>query len=80
MKKLTLKKWHRILFGIILFFAIILFAAPRVAKWYIVRHSRDLIGRNLEIGKIRLNYFTGTLRIEYLILNESFQYPARRSL
>jgi hypothetical protein len=70
MKKPALRKWHKVLVGIILFFTIILFAAPRVAKRYIVKHSQDFIGRNLDIDKIRLNYFTGTLRIEGLTLFE----------
>jgi hypothetical protein len=70
MKLLNLKKGHKIVIGILLFFAIVLFAAPRVAKWYIVKHSREYIGRDIEIGKIRLNYFTGTLRINDLKLFE----------
>jgi hypothetical protein len=60
MKRSLLKRWHKIILGIIFFFSIILFAAPRIAKWYIVKHSIDLIGRTLEIDKIRINYFTGT--------------------
>lgn len=71
MKKSFLKKWHKIILGIIFFFAVILFSAPRVAKWYIVKHSMEIIGRNLEIGKIRLNYFNGTLRINDLRLYEA---------
>ncbi|MGD0340119.1 MAG: DUF748 domain-containing protein [Bacteroidales bacterium] len=71
MKKLSLKKWHKIVLSIILFFAVILFAVPRIGKWYLVKHSKELIGRNLAIDKIRLNYLTGTLRINDLKLFES---------
>ena len=70
MAKISLKRCHKILLGIILFFAVILFAAPRIGKWYVVKHSKQLIGRSLLIDKIRLNYFTGTLRINNLKLFE----------
>lgn len=71
MKNKSFKKRHLIIPGIILFIAIILFAAPRIAKTYIVSHSPELIGRKVAIGKIRINYFTGTLRITDLKLFET---------
>ncbi len=70
MKDLRVKKWHKAAIGISLFIAVLLFAAPRIARWYIVKNSAELIGRNLEIDKIRLNYFTGTFRIKNLRLYE----------
>jgi hypothetical protein len=71
MVKLFLSKWHKIFLGIILFIAIILFALPRIGKWYLVKNSKELIGRSLAVDKIRLNYLTGTLRIDNLNLFES---------
>jgi len=71
MKNKSFKKRHLIIPGIILLIAIILFAAPRIAKTYIVKHSPELIGRKIAIGKIRINYFTGTLRITDLKLFET---------
>lgn len=71
MKNKSFKKRHFIIPGIILLIAIILFAAPRIAKTYIVKHSSELIGRKTSIGKIRINYFTGTLRINDLKLFEA---------
>jgi len=71
MKNKSFKKRHLIIPGIILFIAIILFAAPRIAKTYFVKHSQELIGRKVAIGKIRINYFTGTLRITDLKLFET---------
>jgi hypothetical protein len=71
MKNKSFKKRHLIIPGIIILIAIILFAAPRIAKNYIVKHSPELIGRKTSIGKIRINYFTGTLRINDLKLFES---------
>jgi hypothetical protein len=63
MKKIHFKKKHKVLLGIFLFFAIILFTLPRAACRYIVKHSPELIGRKLDIKKVRINYFTGTLRV-----------------
>jgi hypothetical protein len=37
--------------------------APPVARNYINKNGNELIGRNISIEKIRLNYFTSTLRI-----------------
>jgi hypothetical protein len=71
MNKLHLKKLHKIVLGIIIFIAILLFAAPRAGRWYVVKHSQKLIGRKLEINTIRINYFSGTARVEGVKLYES---------
>ena len=71
MKLPFVKNWHIVILGIIMFFAIVLFLAPRVGCRYITRHSQELIGRKLDIQKIRINYFTGTLRIHNLVLYEA---------
>ncbi len=71
MKNKSFKKRHLIIPGVILLISIILFAAPRIAKTYIVKHSPELIGRKVSIGMIRINYFTGTLRITDLKLFEA---------
>jgi hypothetical protein len=71
MKNLHLKKRHKAILGIILFIVIVLFTVPRLARWYCIKHSYDLVGRNLAIGKIRFNYLTGTLRIQDLKLYEA---------
>jgi hypothetical protein len=71
MKQIKFKKRHKIILGILSFLVIVLFALPRVGRWYVVKHSNELIGRKLEIKKIRLNYFTGTFRIYEAKLFES---------
>jgi hypothetical protein len=71
MKKPHLKKRYKIILGIFLFIVVLLFAAPRIACWYIVKHSHEVIGRKLEIKKIRVNYFTGTLSVHEIKLYES---------
>jgi hypothetical protein len=45
--------------------------APRIGCRYVIKHSRELIGRKLDIQKIRINYFTGTIRIHNLVLYEA---------
>lgn len=71
MSSFHIKKRYKILAGIIAFIAILLFALPRVACHYVVKHSKELTGRKLDIDRIRLNYFTGTLRIYDAKLYES---------
>jgi len=66
MKLSKFKKWHKTLLVILLFFIIILFIAPRAGQRYVEKNSKQLIGRKIDIAKIRINYFTGTIRIKGL--------------
>ncbi len=70
MKKFSFRKWHKFAGGILLFLAALLFAVPRIGRSYLVNHSLQLLGRRLDIDKIRINYFTGTLKIYGLKLYE----------
>lgn len=70
MKYTWVKKWHWVAISILLFFILVLFAAPRIARGYIVKHSPELIGRKTAIDKIRINYFTGTIRVDGFRLYE----------
>ncbi len=65
------KKRYLIIPGILLLIVLILFAAPRLARHYIVKNSRELIGRRLSIDRIRINYLTGALRVRELKMFES---------
>lgn len=47
------------------------FAVPPLVKNYVEEHSRELVGRKVSIGKIRMNLFTGRLRIENLAVAEA---------
>lgn len=71
MKLPVIKLFHKILFGILLFIIVLLFSAPRIARQYIVNNSYELIGRRMNIDKIRLNYFTGSLTIRDLRMFEN---------
>lgn len=70
MKPRKLKRWHKIFMALVLFISLVLFLAPRIARRYVVRNSERLVGRTLDIEKIRLNYFSGALKIKNLVLYE----------
>ena len=36
---------------------------PGIAKKYASKHSKELVGRQIVIDKLRINYFTGTLKV-----------------
>lgn len=64
MSKRNLKVWHKIVIGITVFIFLILFLTPRIGRKYLVNNSSELLGRKIEINKIRINYFSGALRIK----------------
>jgi len=55
-----------------LFFILVLalFVAPRWARSYIEKNSQELIGRKVDVGLIRINYFKMALKISDFILYE----------
>jgi len=73
MKIPRFKLWQRIILSLFSLIILILFLAPRVARIYLVNHSSELIGRTLELQKVRLNYFSGALKIKELQLYEADQ-------
>ena len=46
------------------------FLAGPIAKHYVQKHDKELIGRELSIGKLNTNLFTGKLKIKDLTLYE----------
>ncbi len=57
----------RILLLLIVFFGVIfliLLFLPEIVRIYAEKHSRDYIGRKVTIEKVRLNYFTTTVRVD----------------
>ena len=72
MKKIQIRLWHKIILGILLFLVLLLFAAPRVARYYIIKNSYELVGRRLNIRKIYLNLkpdFLQKRHVERILLN-----------
>ncbi|NMM47717.1 DUF748 domain-containing protein [Marinigracilibium pacificum] len=51
------------LLGIVSIILIALILLPFVAPGYIEKHSKEWIGRSVSLEKMRINYFTGTLRL-----------------
>jgi hypothetical protein len=49
--------------GIFSLIILILILLPGISRNYIVKHSKEFIGRQVSIDKIRINYFTSTLKI-----------------
>ena len=60
-----------IILGIIIGLVIIatLVVSP-IAKWYIEKHDKELIGRELTVGHLWVNVYTGTATIDDLTLSE----------
>ena len=54
---------------LVLLIGAVLFVSP-IAKWYIEKHDKELIGRELTLGKLWINVVSGTVKIEDLTLYE----------
>jgi len=59
-KRRILKISLLILLGIIV---IILVFLPTLVKNYAIKHSKELIGRQIDVEKLRFNYFTNTIKV-----------------
>lgn len=57
-------------YSIIITALLILFFIPNIAEIYLEQKDIQLIGRELEIGNIDLNYFTGNIALEKVYLME----------
>lgn len=69
MKK-ALKVSLFILGGLLVLLLLVMFIAPPVAKNYVEQHDETLLGRELNVGGIGVNLFTGKLKIKDLTLFE----------
>lgn len=49
--------------GLLGLLIVLLLLLPSLARNYLVKNSRELLGRQISMEKLRLNYFTGTIRI-----------------
>lgn len=54
---------RKILLGIALFILLVLIFLPTAIKYYAINNSKDLIGRQIAIGKLKYNYFTSTVKV-----------------
>ena len=58
-KKILL--WIGIGLGSLIILTLLL--APPLGKNYVIKHSKELLGRKIDLEKLRLNFFTGTLKL-----------------
>ena len=69
-----MKKWLKITLiivaSILLLLVIVLSVAPHIAKGYVNRHGKELIGREIRVEKLRLNALSGRVRIYDLTVFE----------
>ena len=67
-----MKKFLIITASIVLFLLLIIeIVVPLIAKNYIVNHAKELIGRQVDVGSLGLNIFTGSICIEDFTLYEA---------
>lgn len=66
---------RKILFGVLILLTVVVFLtlimAPGISRRYIVNHSKELTGRKIDIEKIKINYFTATIRLINFKMYES---------
>ena len=48
---------------LLILITIFLLLSPAGIKNYAIKNSKSLVGRQIDIGKLNLNYFTGTLKL-----------------
>ena len=65
-----MKKWVKITLIVAAVIAVLIIAAAiavsPVAKNYIEKHDRELLGRTIRMERLRINIFTGRLRLQDL--------------
>jgi len=58
-----MNKRLKILLGIVIVITLIMFFLPNLIKNYVINNSKELIGRQIDIGKLKYNYFSSTLKV-----------------
>jgi uncharacterized protein involved in outer membrane biogenesis len=53
----------RTLIVIVLIVILMLILLPGIARRYVVNHGKDLVGRKISLEKLKINYFTGTVKV-----------------
>ena len=49
--------------GLSVVLVLFLILLPTLAKNYAIKNSKTLVGRQIDMGRLRLNYFTGTVKV-----------------
>jgi hypothetical protein len=69
----NIKCWQKIVAGIALLFAIFLAILPGIARSYIVKNSPELIGRQVHLEGLKINYFRVSLTLDGFAMLEADQ-------
>lgn len=59
----TKKKLKIILLGSTAIIIVVMAAAPTLIKNHLINNSKELLGRQIDIGKLKYNYFTSTVKV-----------------
>lgn len=66
----------RVLIALVLAIILILILLPGIAKRYVIKNSKELVGRQIEMDKLKVNYFTGFVRItDFAMFEENDRLP-----
>ena len=52
-----------ILIVLTVFIVLLLILLPGIAKKYAINHSKELVGRQIALDKLKINYFTGKVTL-----------------
>jgi hypothetical protein len=58
-----MKKRYKFILGFAVLTIIILLFIPSILKNYVINNSKELIGRQIDIGKLKYNYFSSTVQV-----------------
>jgi hypothetical protein len=58
-----MSKRKKIFLGIVILILMTLFFLPTLIKNYAIKNSKELVGRQIDIGKLKYNYFTSTIKV-----------------
>ena len=56
------------------FIILMVFLIPGIIRKYLINHSKELIGRQMELGKLKINYFTGKILVTDFKMFEKINY------
>ena len=58
-----MSKRKKILLGLTGIIILVLIFLPTLIKSYVIKNSKELVGRQIDIGKLKYNYFTSSIKI-----------------
>ncbi|WP_033959720.1 DUF748 domain-containing protein [Psychroserpens jangbogonensis] len=64
-------KIKKTLIGLVLIIILVLIFLPTITKNYAINNSKELIGRKIDIGKLKYNYFSSTVKVYDFKMYES---------